>query len=300
MIQKKSRPATARLYVLIILMVFFWAMNFIVSKVALRSFPPLLLGGLRTTLAGALIVPAFFLSGRQGKISDKLKPIAADMPMLLFLGVLGVALNQLFFVLGMSRTSVAHSALILGLTPVLVLLLAAAIGQERLTGRKIAGMSVALCGILTLNIAKSGTATPLGDFYIFCGGLAFAVFTVFGKKVVSHHSSLTVNTFAYVGGTVFLLPVTLWYAPGFPFASVPLEAWAAILYMALFSSVICYLIYYHALSYIPASRLSSFSYLQPLLAIAVAAVTLGEAVTGTIAGGGALVLAGVWITERGG
>jgi drug/metabolite transporter (DMT)-like permease len=228
------------------------------------------------------------------------KPFArSDVPVLLSLGVLGMAANQVFFVFGMSRTSVAHSSLVIGLTPMLVLMLAAAVGQERLTGRKLAGMAIAIGGILALNASKAGPATPLGDLLIFGSGAAFAVFTVFGKKVAKRHTSLTVNTFAYAGGAFMLLPATLWYAPRFAFDRVPFEGWAAIVYMALFPSLVCYLIYYYALTHIPASRVSAFSYLQPLLATAAAALTLGERVTGNVIGGGLLVLTGVWLTERG-
>ena len=80
MSERRFRPAPARLYALIGIMVLFWAMNFIVSKVALRTFPPLLVSALRTSLAGAVIVPFFLLNGRRDK-----GPISADAPVLIFL-----------------------------------------------------------------------------------------------------------------------------------------------------------------------------------------------------------------------
>jgi drug/metabolite transporter (DMT)-like permease len=68
--------------------------------------------------------------------------------------------------------------------------------------------------------------------------------------------------------------------------------------MAAFPSVACYLIFYWALTQIPASRVASFSYLQPLTATVAAVPLLGEPVTLWLAGGGALVLLGVYLTER--
>jgi drug/metabolite transporter (DMT)-like permease len=69
--------------------------------------------------------------------------------------------------------------------------------------------------------------------------------------------------------------------------------------MAIFPSVLGYLIYCYALTKMPASRVSAFSYLQPLLATILAVPMLGEPVSGSLAGGGALILAGVYVTERG-
>jgi drug/metabolite transporter (DMT)-like permease len=69
--------------------------------------------------------------------------------------------------------------------------------------------------------------------------------------------------------------------------------------MAVFPSVVCYSIYYYALTYVPASRVSAFSYLQPLLAILMAIPLLGEQPTRSLMAGGALVLTGVFLAERG-
>ncbi len=301
----RVRPSHLRLYALLVLMVFFWAMNFIVGKIALRSFPPLLLSMLRTTMAGALILPVYVWRRSRRPLPDGHGSVRGnggsvrDVPVLLLLGVLGVAANQVLFVAGLSRTSVAHSSLVIGLTPVLVLVAAAAFGLEQLTARKFAGMAIALAGILALNSSKTGLASISGDLLIFCSTSTFALFTVGGKRVSTRVSALTMNTFAYVGGAVALLPIGLWYWPRFSFASVPAAAWATVAYMAALPSVVCYLIYYHALTKIPASRVSAFSYLQPLLASAAGALVLGERITGNILGGGLLVLAGVYLTERG-
>ena len=220
--------------------------------------------------------------------------------MLMFLGMFGVALNQLFFVLGISRTSVAHAAIMIGMTPILVLAIAAVIGQESLSAAKLLGMALAMAGVVALQFAPSkGTVTSFaGDFFIFLASVTFALFTVMGKRVVGNFSSITINTFAYVGGGAFLLPMTLWQSVGFPFRQLSWATWASVVYMAAFPSVLCYLIYYYALAHIPASRVSAFSYLQPLLATLLAIPLLGENPTTALVAGGCLVLAGVFVAEK--
>jgi len=291
-------PPHTLLYILIIGMVFLWAANFIVGKVVLRELPPILIGSMRIALAAFFIAPvyAWQQKGRSW--------LNADWRYLAGLGVCGVAANQFFFILGLSRTSVVHSVLIVSMTPILVLVIAASIKQERITVQKAIGMLVAVSGVAILNALPSTEppgrgATLLGDFLIFLSGLTFALFTVFGKQVSSRHSSITVNAFSYMSGAIALAPLMFWFGFDFHFERVSVTAWTSIAYMALFPSVVCYLIYYYALTYIPASRVAAFNYLQPLIATSLAVAALGERVTWPLVAGGAVIFSGVYLTERG-
>lgn len=287
------------LYALIALMIFGWSGNYVAGKIALREFPPLLLTSWRALFAGALILPAWWWERRRNAARWTWR----EAPALLALGLLGVTLNQMLFVFGLSRTSVAHAAIFANLTPITVLLLASARGLERITAGKLAGMAVALSGVALLTTleprARNAPAASLaGDLLIFAGGFAFALFTVFGKPATKRHSAITVNTFAYVSGAIVMAPVAAWQSARFPMASISLGAWAALLYMALFSSVISYLIYYWALGRMAPSRISKFSYFQPPLATALGVVVLGERVSWALAVSAAVIFAGVFLAER--
>ena len=174
------------------------------GKVALREFPSLLLSGLRVGLAGVFMLPAYWWEGR--KMKDRWT--REDVPALLWLALFGVALNQMFFVTGLSRTSVAHSAIIMGLTPISVLLVAALVRLEALTARKAAGMLVALGGVAILKAFENSGQGPTwtGDLLTFGAGFTFALFTVFGKRLSGRHTTVTVNTFAFVAGGLALAP----------------------------------------------------------------------------------------------
>jgi drug/metabolite transporter (DMT)-like permease len=297
----EPHPRMAWLYSLILLMVFFWSANFIVVKFVLREFPALLVASLRLALAGLLMLPVYAWEARQ---SPREPWTRNEILELLGLGVLGVALNQLFFIFGMTRTSVGHAALVISLTPMLVLIIATAVGQEHLRPRKIAGMLVAAFGISMMNFLPGRITGPngptfLGDLCVFLAGLTFAIFTVAGKHVSERHSSITVNTFGYVCGGLALAPLGIWQGLHFGFGQVSARGWVAVFYMALFPSVISYLIYYYALKHMPASRVSAITYLQPLIATALAVLLLGEHVTPPLLAGGAVIFSGVWLAERG-
>lgn len=289
------------LYGLLALMLLFWSANFVVAKFALREFSASLAGSLRVVLAALFIMPAFVWQSRTQPPEPWSK---RDLVELFGLGVCGVALNQLLFILGLSRTTVTHAAFISCMMPILVLLMAAAVGQERMTTRKMLGMGMAFAGVGLLHLfpvappPKSAAPSLFGDFLILCGGIAFAVFTVFGKHVSSRHSSITMSAFGFGGGAVAVLPLILWLSRDFDYAAVTWVGWSTLAYMALFPSVVSYLIYYWALKRIDASRVSSLLYLQPALATGLAAVTLGERVTLPVVASGAVIFGGVYLAGR--
>ena len=290
------------LYAAISLMVLLWSANFIVAKVALREFPPFLLGALRIGLAGAFLAPVYWWKARASGERLRLGP---GMSLLVFLAACNVG-NQLLFLIGLSRTSVSHSALIIGIGPIFVLLIAATIGLERITWRKVAGMAIALTGVAVLARQAVGApagaqteATLTGDAITALACTLFSMFAVYGKKATERYSSVAVNGFAYICGAVLLAPVILWKAPAFPFAHVSAAGWSSLIYMALFPSAICYLIYYYALTHISASRVSAFIYLEPVIATLMAVAFLGERITAPLLASGTVIFTGVYLTERG-
>ena len=292
----RSHPRPTRLYILIGLMQLFWSANFLVGKIALREFPALLVAGLRVLIAGACVLPLCWWKDRgQARWTKR------DLPLLALLAFIGVSVNQFFFIVGLSKTSVAHSALIIGMTPISVLLIATLRRLEKITLRKIGGMLAALLGVAVLSIEKSNGAGPslAGDLITLVAGSAFALYTVLGKEVNQRFGSLTMNTFLFGFGALFLLPVVVWQAGSFSFGQVSPSGWLALIYMGVFPSLVCYLIFYYALGYVAASRLSTLAYLQPLVATLLGVIFLGERISVPLVTGGAIIFAGVYLTERG-
>ncbi|MEO8656877.1 MAG: DMT family transporter [Bryobacteraceae bacterium] len=287
-------PSHALLYSLLGCMVLLWSGNYIVGKLALREFPAHVLVTVRTTIAGALMVPVYWMQTRDTGRTW----VVRDVPMLVLLGVFGITLNQIIFVFALSRTSVAHSSLVIALTPLLVLSFAAFRGLEHFTLRKVIGMVIAVSGVAALNFSRSSGATVFGDLLMLCAASVFTSFTVLGKESSARHGNITLNTFAYTGAALLLSPYMIWLVFHYDFSRISWGAWAGLCYMAVFSSVVCYLIYYFALKYIAASRVSALSYLQPLLATLMAVPILGEHITPPLMAGGMLILAGVYVTER--
>jgi drug/metabolite transporter (DMT)-like permease len=295
--QWPKHPRPGLLYLAVTLMVVSWTLNLPVGKVALLSFPPLLLISLRTTLAALFILPVYFAANPSSR-----RIAMSDVPGLILVCLVGQIGNQVLFVIGLSHTSVSHTAFIFSLVPILVLLMAAWAGQERVTGGKLVGMLISATGVVLLSFDKANGSGPtfLGDAVNFASSCLFSFFTVMSKQYRTRYGPVTVSTFSYVSGAFALLPVVLYFvlARDFQFAEVTSAGWSALLYMAVFPAVIGYIIYYYALGYIAASRLSAFNYLQPPLATAIGVLFLGEPLTSLLLTAGTMILVGVAVTER--
>jgi drug/metabolite transporter (DMT)-like permease len=292
----RSGRSQLSLYLIVVAVYLFWGGNFVFSKIALKEMPGALVAGMRTVFAAIALMAVY----RRSRDLSR-PPLRRDeYPRLCLIGVCGIAVNQICFLIGLSLTSASHAALVIGLTPFMVLFLAWFRGQEAFTIRRALGLAVAVGGMMLLQRPSAGgqVASLAGDLLILGAGLSFAVYTVFGKELAAEHGGMAVIAVSYAAGSLFLLPMTLFFASRFDFAQVSASAWWAFGYMTVVSSVLCYIGWAYALKRLSASRLSAFSYLQPLVATALALPMLGEPVTATLVGGGGLIMAGVFLSER--
>ncbi len=285
------------LYLIVVAVYLFWGGNFVFSKITLKEIPGPLVAGMRTLFAAIALMVVY----KRSRNPDR-PPLRRDeYPQLCLIGVCGIAINQVCFLIGLSLTSASHAALVIGLTPFMVLFLAWFRGQEAFTSNRAIGLAVAVCGMALLQkpSASAQTASLLGDVLILGAGLSFAVYTVFGKELAAEHGGMAVIAVSYAAGSIFLLPMTLFFASRFDFSQVSAAAWWSFGYMSVISSVLCYIGWAYALKRLSASRLTAFSYLQPLVATLLALPMLGEPITAALVSGGGLIMAGVFLSERG-
>lgn len=288
-------------------MVASWPFNLIFGKIALRYFPVLAVASFRLVIAGLLMLPVcLFVGARSAKFNTTFKKLdRRDFWTFLLLAVLGVVINQGCFVIGLNYTTVGHSALIMGMGPITILILAWSQGLEVATSRKIIGLTMAFTGVVVLAVEKGLRlhGTMIGDVITLCGSAGFALYTVVAKKVSWRYDSVTVNTFNYGLSAIILLPlatyevVTITRHHGW--STVTWKGWGSLAYLAVFGSVIAFLIYTWALRYVAASRMGAFTYTHPIVSTALGILWLGEAVTRNLVVGGVLALTGIYLIQSG-
>jgi drug/metabolite transporter (DMT)-like permease len=288
-----------------------WAFNFIAAKVGLRYLPPLTMASFRVTLAGLSMVPAYLVCSRWLAFANA-RPTRSqeltwhDLWTFAYLGFFGVVVNQMCFTMGLRYTSVSHAAVIVGMGPIYTLILAVLFRLERATWHKVVGMAIALVGIAVLaseNGISARSPSLLGDAITMSGSIGFATYAVLGKRVAGRYDALTMVAFNHFAGVIIILPVALRQArqlgPFSRWRAIPWPAWAAVVFMAVFSSALAYLLYFWLLRYLEASQLSAFTYLLPVLAVILGILLLGERGSLMQIIGGILALGGVYWVESG-
>jgi drug/metabolite transporter (DMT)-like permease len=291
------RPNPVVLATSVAFMLIIWTINFIVGKIALRHLPALTLVSFRLVLA-AIVMSAIYLATppRRPRL-DK-----GDGLTFVILGIVGVVLNQGGFTYGLNFTTVGHSAIIIAIAPVIVLLLARFSGLELISRRKAFGIALCFAGAVFLatenGVTSFGATTIKGDLVTLQSVFAYSIFVVLAKKVAHKYDTVTMNFFNFAVAGVALLPLAIHEAIHLDWRSVGWAGWAGLTYMSVLASVTAYMIYYWALRHMEASRLAATTYIEPVLVLILGFFILGERLTMHVAIGGALVLAGVYITER--
>jgi len=303
-------PSRAILAASIGLVILIWAINFIAAKIGLLYLPPLAMASFRVVFAGAVMLPTYFLCSRMPAFSEarafrRRRFAAHDFWIFLYLGFFGVSVNQICFTVGLHFTSVSHAAVIVGMGPIYILVLAVLLRLERATGHKVIGMLIALLGIVVLaseNGISVHSASVVGDAITMTGSIGFATYVVLGKRVAGTYDTLTMTAFNHFAGALIVLPLAIYEAARLYGAGnwpLPWQAWAALIYMAAFSSAVAYVFYFWLLRYLEASQLSAFTYILPVVATVLGILWLGEKGSWGQLFGGVLALGGVYWIESG-
>jgi len=293
-LKETPHPQPVIVYCAIALVMLIWALNYVATKTVLREIDALTLATFRITLAAAIMTPIYLATPNRRTIGR------SDAITFTQLALLGVVCNQMFFTTGLSMTTVSHSAILVGLGPIYVLILAWFQGLESLVPQKIVGMLLAFAGVAVL-AAEHGfslrSGTLAGDLLTICGSLAFSFYIVAAKKVARKYDSVAVNFYLYLAAAILIVPITLRQGALLNWAAVSWKAWVGLGYTAAFASVAAYLIYFWALKHVTATRIAAFSYLLPVLATTFGIFLLGEHPSIYLFVGGALVLVGVYLAE---
>lgn len=292
---RPTGPALAKLT----LAALFWGGAFVAGKIVLRDVAPVAAAFWRFAVGTAVL--AWFWARRTGP---------ADLPRtcrgwaaLAALGVSGVFAYNWFFFQGLALAEAGAAALVITTNPALTAVGSALLLGERLSAVRVMGFSLAVFGAL---VVLSGgdphrlLSLRLGPGAGFLGAavVCWVAYVLLGKLVLRGVSPLTATAAAFAFGTL-LLGLGAQAEGGLLAAlGAPWQAWAALLFLGVFSSALGFLWFYEGVAALGAARASVFIYLVPGFALLFSHVLLGEAVTGPKVLGGALVVGGVVLTSR--
>jgi len=264
----------------------------IFGKLALATIPAMVLAALRATAASAL-----FAVFRHATCRERLA--AADRRAILLFALLGVSVNQVLFILGLSLTTAINTTILNAMIPVYTLTAAALLGRERLSARAVSALLLAGAGALLLLRAESFDWRNdffRGDLLLIGNGIAYAFYLVLSRPILARYEALTVVSGVFTYGTLPILAAALPSLRRFTASHVTPVGWSSLAAVIVFCTVLPYFWNSWALARTHASRVALYIFVQPLIASAVAVAVLGERLTARTAAAALLILSGLAIS----
>lgn len=282
---------------LLLLMILIWGSNFSIVKVALRDFPEIPFNAMRMLVGTVVFLFAIWVTRDRARPRPPLT--RTDWIQLLLLGFVGTFLYQLCFVAGVRRTSVGNGSLIIGLSPIVISLMSAMAGHERIRPRRWVGVCLALLGLYFVvgRGVDFSDQTLRGDLLMLGGVLCWAIYSVASQPILRRHSPLLVIALTFsVGAMSYVLVMTPILAD-VDWRAVSAFSWLLMFTSAFLALNVSYWIWYTGLQKLGGSRTSVYSYLTPIVAMTVAAVWLGEPISFNQVAGAAAIFGGLLITR---
>lgn len=302
-----SRLRVSRIDLLLVLLVLIWGGNYSLVKHAFRDIPPMPFNVVRFTLASTAFLIGVALVRRRVRRTGVVDPMwytatpttSRDWRAFALLGLLGHCGYHLFWATGLSMTTASNSALIMGVSPVVVSTTAALLGHERIRPLHWVGIVVSLVGIVVVVGRGASIAGPTlaGDLLTVAAMGCWTYLTLGGGRLMPRHSPLYVSAVTTTIGTIAYVLIATPTLNAVAWRALDWRVWAAMAFSGLLSIAAASLIWFAAVQRIGAARTSAYSNLVPLTAVCFAAVTVNEPLTPAKVIGAVLVLAGVVLTR---
>lgn len=278
-------------WTLLIICNLMWALQFTCIKLTQDQVGPYFTVWGPMLLSTAFLLPFvwndFYREGRRLK----------DILVFAQLALLGVFPAQVLMTWG-TQYSLASNAAILTLTlPVVTALFAFLILKEKMNEIRwlsfaLAIIGVVLCSSGDIKSMDFSSQYALGNMLIFLAIVGNAYYNVGIKKIADRYTSMQLVFYTYVAMVILLTPLVLYYEPDI-FARIPIftgQTWTGIILLTVFHNFLSMILFFKALKVLDAMQVALSNYLITFMGLPIAAIWLGETLTGQVIAGGILVL----------
>jgi drug/metabolite transporter (DMT)-like permease len=271
-----------------------WGTTYLAIAIAIRSAPPFVAGTVRFFIAGAVMYTWLRLRER--------KPLAGiNLPIAALSGVLFLGMGNGFVMWAQQGVPSGIAALIVGAVPVLVQVFDWMFFSRRAPApRAMLGIGIALLGVVIVILHTHSLAGEVKPSYLFAMLVAVTAWsfgTLLQRGAVAPGKLLAFGVVQMFAGSAFqaLMGVFTQEWRTFDAGAVEMSAWLAILYLAIPGSVIAFTAYLWLLSRVSAQKATTYALVNPVVALTLGAVVLGERITPLSAVAATLVIVGVGI-----
>ena len=287
-----------KIYVKLWLTALLWGGAFVAGKHVSGHLAPFTIAFLRFSIAAVLLL------GLIWKTEHRLPPLdRAHILAVILLGATGIfAYNAMFFK-GLSLIEASRASLIIATCPAFIALISGALFKEKLGPVRITGIFLSILGAaIVISRGDWGRmwagGVGLGELLILGCVLNWVAYSLIGKVVMRTLSPLVTVFYSVVVGTAALSVPACIEGLGANLCQASVLDWLAIIYMAVFATVIGFVWFYEGVKHIGATRAGLFINFVPVFAVLLAFLILGELLTASLAVGAICVLSGVYLTNR--
>ncbi len=287
-----------KIYVKLLFTTLFWGGAFVAGKIVSQNVGPFSIAFQRFAIASILLILLTW------KIEGKLPALKKFqiIPVIL-LGMTGIFTYNVMFFKGLRIIEASRASLIIATYPVFITIFSAIFLKEKINLIKALGIIISICGAIVV-ISKGNinrifeTGLGLGELYFFCCVLSWVAYSLIGKAVMRNLSPLaSVSYSAIVGAVALFVPACL---EGL-FQNIRNQSmleWSCICYLGIFATVIGFVWYYQGVQRLGPTKAGLFINFVPVFAVLCAFIILREPITISLVVGTALVISGVYLTNR--
>ncbi|MFW5702085.1 MAG: DMT family transporter [Bacteroidota bacterium] len=285
------------MYFVLFLQQFLASMTHIVGKSITFEIPPATVLAYRAAIAAALYFVWIMI--RRGKF---LRIDLRDVPTLLIIALLNVPLNQFLFLTSVKLTSPPNVALAYALTPAFVLIIAIIFLKESSTPIKISGVVLAIMGAVFMIFERGinfGSDHFTGNVLVLIASMAWALYTVLGRDFSRKYGAFYTTGISLIVGFIIYFIIFQFLPYGWHFEDMTTTNWLQVFYLGAITSGLAHALWYWALTKLEASKVAVFNNLQPVFTTILSVIFFGTPITIPFLIGGAMIITGVVLTQRG-
>ncbi len=274
-----------------------WGTTYLALRVGVTQFPPFLFSGIRFLIAGPILLGLLFLFRKVAFPSRKIILQQAVSGLLLCaFGVGIVGWSEMYVSSGLA-------AIICSVMPIWVILINLAFTSEDQPAFPVVlGLIIGLAGIILIFGEHIGDFSEpsytLGIFMTFLGNICWAFGTVWVKKKTESTDPFLAAGLQMLFGGIFLMPLSLAF-DNYSTINWSTDMVSALVYLILFGSVAAYASYSYAIKKLPMTIVSLYAYINPIVAVILGSLILGERLNTRIGIGILITLAGIYVVNRG-
>ncbi|MBP7794954.1 MAG: EamA family transporter [Candidatus Saccharicenans sp.] len=281
-----------------ILTTIIWGANVPVIKVSFSELSPQAFNLSRFLISSAIYAFILWRSGEGFRINRK------DLPRVIFLSLTGITFYQVFFIAGLSRTAASLISMTNAMTPILIALLSAVLGFERLRPVGWLGILLSVGGLYAVILGRPAGfnfrgSEVSGVVFNLISCFLWALYTIYARPALKNMSPLKMAALTNILGTVFYLPFAWQDFARTDFSRVSLGGWLGVLYSALLALVLASVIWYKSIERIGGARTGVFSNLTPVFGVLTACIFLHDRITWIQVVGVPVIFFGVYLARNG-